>query len=118
MRISDWSSDVCSSDLLVQQCLAARWHRAPSDRADHAIRVILEGLQVWRLDDPCCLSGPAGSDQAGGQAGAELQPGKGRHVRDWLQVTAFCTAAAGKCSGILHGLQRYQIGSTTCREKE
>src|SRR3546814_167715 len=109
MRISDWSSDVCSSDLiplprsdrsvailpdrgaeaLVQQCLAARWHRAPSDRADHAIRVILEGLQVWRLDDPCCLSGPAGSDKAGGQAGAELQPGKGRHVRDWLQVSAF-----------------------------
>src|SRR3546814_16240685 len=81
MRISDWSSDVCSSDLpagpqyashqtrysgisvpgsdrpvailpdrgaeaLVQQCFAARRHRTPSDRADNAVRIIPEWVQV------------------------------------------------------------------------
>src|SRR3546814_10116455 len=79
MRISDWSSDVCSSDLLVQQCFAARRHRTPSDRADNAVRIILEGVQVGRLDDPRRRSGPAGSDQACGQTGAELQSGESRH---------------------------------------
>src|SRR3546814_2440947 len=97
MRISDWSSDVCSSDLqtrssgisvpgsdrpvailpdrgaeaLVQQCFAVRRHRTPSDRADNAVRIILEGVQVGQLDDPRRSSGPAGSDKACGQAGAE-----------------------------------------------
>src|SRR3546814_20258331 len=67
MLISDWSSDVCSSDL-------------------------------------AGLVGPAGSDQACGQAGAELQSGESRHVRDRLQVAAFRSNAASKCCGILHGL--------------
>src|SRR3546814_1455575 len=64
------------AEALVQQCFAARRHRTPSDRADNAVRIILEGVQVGQLDDPRRRSGPAGSDKACGQAGAELQSGE------------------------------------------
>src|SRR3546814_9512967 len=33
MRISDWSSDVCSSDLLCLGAIAAAFHRAPAPPA-------------------------------------------------------------------------------------
>src|SRR3546814_1797716 len=36
MRISDWSSDVCSSDLLETLLLAAQWHPL-AVRDDHAV---------------------------------------------------------------------------------
>src|SRR3546814_3052954 len=142
MRISDWSSDVCSSDLtrysgisvpgsdrpvailpdrgaeaLVQQCFAARRHRTPSDRADNAVRIILEGVQVGQLDDPRRRSGPAGSDQACGQAGAELQSGESRHVRDRLQVAAFRSNRSEEHTSELQSLMRISYAVFCLKKK-
>src|SRR3546814_8873659 len=35
MRISDWSSDVCSSDLQAGDAGGGRWHQEGDDEADH-----------------------------------------------------------------------------------
>src|SRR3546814_9247759 len=61
MRISDWSSDVCSSDLAKQAVHAAHCHRVVGDDqvagagiADHLIEQIAEALDIgvikWRIN--------------------------------------------------------------------
>src|SRR3546814_786729 len=41
MRISDWSSDVCSSDLLPQRCL-----ECPADDVDAAALIVIHGVET------------------------------------------------------------------------
>src|SRR3546814_16486792 len=49
MRISDWSSDVCSSDLLRGAEHMARRHEAHADIADPDLFAIADGLRMSRL---------------------------------------------------------------------
>src|SRR3546814_4782679 len=65
MRISDWSSDVCSSDLLDREIVAVL--------GVDAVRRILAGQRVGRAEDDGVAfdlgARCAGSEQAGGGAG-------------------------------------------------
>src|SRR3546814_777926 len=58
MRISDWSSDVCSSDLVFQESLVGRRRRMVELIDDHDIEVI--GRQV--LEPPCTEALNGGED--------------------------------------------------------
>src|SRR3546814_12155799 len=64
MRISDWSSDVCSSDLPAHGCKFARAARALQRRED-AVRVIGDRDHARPLDAQMALGNgvrPVGSD--------------------------------------------------------
>src|SRR3546814_3971680 len=45
MRISDWSSDVCSSDLMAQHVDLARHFRAADHRCDRMCRIAERGVE-------------------------------------------------------------------------
>src|SRR3546814_2857997 len=78
MRISDWSSDVCSSDLRIED---RREHRAVEGREDHDLRDVAEGaflLAEEERDDALEGHAPRGPD--GHQEGRE----QGRRRRDVL----------------------------------
>src|SRR3546814_5195745 len=77
MRISDWSSDVCSSDLLAEEHLRdnpSRWYLtgfiAPSDESEEIEVDPIEGQDNLALE-------PEGSG-AGGAAGDDDTPEIGR----------------------------------------
>src|SRR3546814_9595593 len=46
MRISDWSSDVCSSDLVDGICVGEPWNSIAVERG--VGRIALETAQIWR----------------------------------------------------------------------
>src|SRR3546814_1846683 len=79
MRISDWSSDVCSSDLLKSDGRrGAWWHRIGFDRSDRPL--------YDHRDGGCCAGdgGPPCGFSPTGQAGAasrDRQPGEIRAAR-------------------------------------
>src|SRR3546814_16673719 len=64
MRISDWSSDVCSSDLVMAFC------NAPLGDADHALNACAAALSMATALDR--LNAEALDDARKGMAGAEL----------------------------------------------
>src|SRR3546814_7644953 len=57
MRISDWSSDVCSSDLLgsarmkVSETWLREWCNPPLDTAGIAERLTMAGIEVGRSEE-------------------------------------------------------------------
>src|SRR3546814_6265609 len=75
MRISDWSSDVCSSDLDQDQALV---DRALLDRQQAQHRGLVEGIAAQAPD---CLGG-VGDDAAGAQDGGGLGGGELGHGAD------------------------------------
>src|SRR3546814_18388329 len=96
MRISDWSSDVCSSDLLVRQCEPAFY---PAERAE--IRTdMASGRAFDRADERSRQHGLPGLDASAvsGQAIDEPRYRTGR-------IAQHARTAAG------------QIGRATCRER-
>src|SRR3546814_19591931 len=42
MRISDWSSDVCSSDLSTRRCSPERQSKYPREEGDHAMTIAID----------------------------------------------------------------------------
>src|SRR3546814_15145870 len=61
MRISDWSSDVCSSDLLHDWFLAEPWRTGrelldklqavhPGEHPDALLRTVQRRLKIWRAE--------------------------------------------------------------------
>src|SRR3546814_14156398 len=92
MRISDWSSDVCSSDLMVPVAAAAErqrvvfWHldrRLVRRLEDH--RDSIAGMELWALRRLC----PAFT-------GAGLA----RHGADGRPTSVFCAALSGSAVGL------------------
>src|SRR3546814_18183305 len=81
LRISDWSSDVCSSDL-PEHGLLARQNRTPDEaRLDQAVRSALLGRQLSPADD--------GIGRYHGKRRPALRCGvlsRGRSRRDWQSV--------------------------------
>src|SRR3546814_5454029 len=51
MRISDWSSDVCSSDLAARLTAAARLHGVPEEGVVPHLGSLIEERAGTRLDD-------------------------------------------------------------------
>src|SRR3546814_20870767 len=45
MRISDWSSDVCSSDLIARQCIPVDEHSLGDREGERRIRVAIDAAQ-------------------------------------------------------------------------
>src|SRR3546814_3223237 len=72
MRISDWSSDVCSSDLLRAICAAAPKSRSyrPGSFEPHRLA---RGLVAHLLEDRGLVIGQFGPAADLGQQGAQLQ---------------------------------------------
>src|SRR3546814_15688740 len=68
MRISDWSSDVCSSDLLHAR-IGDELHEAVADRHDKGA-----GLELHRLEG--VAGAPGGDHPAEGDAAADHQGGR------------------------------------------
>src|SRR3546814_19710894 len=119
MRISDWSSDVCSSDLLVEQ--------APAD-ADGAILVEPrvtpkageEQLEALRfddcraggvVDDEVCEIGLAGHRSAGGEFGSREQyelPASPRRTRHLYQAGCI---SRGREYGRVGKIGRRRVGA-------
>src|SRR3546814_15045581 len=95
MRISDWSSDVCSSDLVVVEaqavddCLVAR-------QPEHA-RLRVARLRLWR--------DRADLDEAEAQ----------RQQR--VDVGAVLVQPRGQADRVAEGHAEREIGSASCRER-
>src|SRR3546814_16077384 len=89
MRISDWSSDVCSSDLL-RQCREARppgTARQAGDRRRRPPRRglggLLRGAPLWRAFGHADVQGAEGLSRRGGHPprDGEIRPGRARAPR-------------------------------------
>src|SRR3546814_9402270 len=100
MRISDWSSDVCSSDLLIGQCGTATGQRAAAN--DLVQQNALVGGETGEVDRVGGIHGLlSGAEETveigrarlqsgrGGKAGADRRP-EGRRAIEQL-----CHAATG-----------------------
>src|SRR3546814_14682684 len=94
MRISDWSSDVCSSDLLHAVHLSCR----PGDLLD---------LEQYSVDDPAGLHHEA----PGGAAGRRAQQAKG------MRRGRVDNAASDEAAEAALEAGRLQIGRASCRER-
>src|SRR3546814_8160114 len=83
MRISDWSSDVCSSDLLLEQSVDTKPDRQIEDHADHCggdrrkrgrqCAVAAQPLDEWRAGED-----PQEAWQEGNPGGEDCAEGRGR----------------------------------------
>src|SRR3546814_4881742 len=110
MRISDWSSDVCSSDLLIA---AEQRLDATSNRLLQAVEARSEGLAFWDRDDRLVMCNQAYRQQAG-RAAPALVPGA--PYRDYIRASAAAgeiPAAVGREEEWLRErfeLRRSQIG--------
>src|SRR3546814_10929174 len=67
MRISDWSSDVCSSDLVVPPI---DWHRGMEPRIEQIPDVLLPTAQLLALIPAGSAVSPSAPDETGGAATA------------------------------------------------
>src|SRR3546814_15198632 len=67
MRISDWSSDVCSSDLVVMRIFGADFQ----DRRDAGIR-LAAALEHLKPEDPVVLALPRGGVPVGSEVARAL----------------------------------------------
>src|SRR3546814_11566209 len=108
MRISDWSSDVCSSDLIAFGALAqdaARFNLPPEIPALHPSAPRLVGRSMPRLDTPAKLDGSA-------RFGADVRLPNMVYasVRSGPSGGSRLVSADEKAAGA-------QIGSGSCRER-
>src|SRR3546814_20723561 len=100
MRISDWSSDVCSSDLLLEQADESRaqpgglLRRQRLDRAAQPLHVLLDRRQV---DDGAARQALARLAQAGGEGVHVAIEAGGLAHGLWSPHSASCRAAAALC---------------------
>src|SRR3546814_7223588 len=90
MRISDWSSDVCSSDLIGRRC-GHRRHRAGRRRRGHAITVAAEQPPADRLRLSLCFRH---ADRGRGAGELVSVPADGRigsmvATVPWLSIVTF-----------------------------
>src|SRR3546814_2472313 len=114
MRISDWSSDVCSSDLY--ETLAAIEHKAVEKHDDKTLwNMALEGkddLAVAALDRFCLALGAVAGDLAlaHGPKGVVIAGGLGLRLKDHLLNSGFGQRFAAK--GRLQGLMNSDRKST------
>src|SRR3546814_16533666 len=80
MRISDWSADVCSSDLLVHQPLRHRGHRPTADPAEEVDEAVLGQVDAERVDPSLeagrCLGAQAEAAARLGDSSEERRVGK------------------------------------------
>src|SRR3546814_5501597 len=90
MRISDWSSDVCSSDLVVDQILEQRGH-------------YLASIEPERL--PVAMANTSALDLEGVMAFG-LFSADGRHLAGNLAELPPDIAADGRVRLLAHGLRR------------
>src|SRR3546814_12883677 len=101
MRISDWSSDVCSSDLAPVQVIPKRVLR---DLAALAMHAVLDGLTLHELV-ACAIGGEERVERSGAGAGqphgirAETPPRRPMPI------------------GMAGCVIRVQIGRASCRER-
>src|SRR3546814_8997670 len=100
MRISDWSSDVCSSDLLLEQADESRaqpgglLRRQRLDRAAQPLHVLLDRRQV---DDGAARQALARLAQAGGEGVHVGFEAGGLAHGLWSPHSASCRSAAALC---------------------
>src|SRR3546814_19818483 len=76
MRISDWSSDVCSSDLPVERVLRPRRHRADRrarHHLDHDIGGHFDRLEAGEAEAFLGRRRRAGGQKQGGEAGGRAR---------------------------------------------
>src|SRR3546814_1949056 len=69
MRIGDWSSDVCSSDLEYRKGEGRRKHESRPERAGH------EGPAAWHGDEGCQRTGRERAEKAAGLAATRSECG-------------------------------------------
>src|SRR3546814_7132891 len=85
MRISDWSSDVCSSDLirdLLFETIAHRFERGPEQRGVRARDLLATDMNRYAVEGPAARDDPIRHAQAGQLAerlatGGRLRLGEG-----------------------------------------
>src|SRR3546814_18024239 len=114
MRISDWSSDVCSSDLpdaqaILERCVfqADPVACAAYDRSDRG--------QIVRFDDILDNLGTIKTDGWDVNVGWTLPEGDWGRLRfDWKNTLVGRYALVNESGAI----EPRQIGSATCRERE
>src|SRR3546814_9735132 len=99
MRISDWSSDVCSSDLLKALPLHLRAPRPIAEVISTA-----GGVRLEALDADLMLRARPGTFCAG-------------EMLDWEAPTGGYLLTACFASGLLAGRAAAQIGRASCRER-
>src|SRR3546814_9518271 len=73
------------AEALVQQCFAARRHRTPSDRADNAVRIILEGVQVGSWTTRVAATVPPEPTQPADKPAPHFHPEKADHFEIGFQ---------------------------------
>src|SRR3546814_18215977 len=66
MRISDWSSDVCSSDLTTSDCCPADGSKVDEDSAPWALSICGSGGHVGHRERPYLLRSPAVAEHGRG----------------------------------------------------
>src|SRR3546814_9490799 len=80
MRISDWSSDVCSSDLLSRSALTAQLHRSALDPAP-AARTLIFARVLDRLADAARVGVGAGRGEDDSEPAVVFGRFAQRHAR-------------------------------------
>src|SRR3546814_1060664 len=113
MRISDWSSDVCSSDLLAARCLRSRTGRRPAAGPDAALHRPTADQQLIACRCASRPPSPGTARAACAPPGASHAPQRSAltpcaHLRQAL-VPAFPPALLRAIPG------EYQDDETTCR---
>src|SRR3546814_5479891 len=78
MRISDWSSDVCSSDLLDPDAVAAV--------SNHRLDLVVDDLVAAQRPDILVVRGRGDSSQLSGQVGAQRLRLPGNAVQELTRV--------------------------------
>src|SRR3546814_6007367 len=97
MRISDWSSDVCSSDLAVRGDLLRLLRQHAVQRARQFEAAEIEGLAAAHVD----LAGDSALGHVGGAGLVDLQRGDRAGVEDLnLDVAAF---GGGDLAAVIRG---------------
>src|SRR3546814_15809862 len=79
MRISDWSSDVCSSDLVADETAARTWferHRPENDWSTLAVPATWEANRATQVDLAAILSRGGGSSLEPVRRGLPVSPGR------------------------------------------
>src|SRR3546814_18550022 len=115
MRISDWSSDVCSSDLIALYRLAVLLGRAPQDYPAN----LVDCASIPSLDRPI----PAGDGAALIRRRPDVRQAERRLAAATARIgvetaalypTVSLGASAGTTSRTIEGLE---IGRASCRER-
>src|SRR3546814_11834850 len=101
MRISDWSSDVCSSDLARRRC-----------RADRASGAAISSWPDRVRDFHSCPCGAA----PGGRDAARLERARRRAVAAFIRKTAMAPLVLTVVGGIVGGPVGAAIGAGVGRE--